>query len=88
MSRAKKLKTEVSSFVQFHEHLLSFQDGWIFRGHSDATWKLVPKAGRASFKGNDQEMFDFWKSSSQCTSFHSSGDEQKAPIARIRPERQ
>jgi WD40 repeat protein len=29
-----------------------------------------------------------WKSSSQCTSFHSSGDEQKAPIALIGPERQ
>ena len=29
-----------------------------------------------------------WKSSSQCTSFHRSGDEQEAPIARIRPGRQ
>jgi len=28
-----------------------------------------------------------WKSSSQCTSFHRSGDVQEAPMARIRPGR-
>ena len=39
-------------------------------------------------KSDGTIIVEEWKSSLQCTSFHRSGDEQKAPIARIRPGRQ
>jgi FRG domain len=58
MGKAKSLGTEVSSFGKFHEHLSGFRDGWISRGHSDPSWKLVPKAGRAFFTGNDKTLFE------------------------------
>jgi hypothetical protein len=61
MAKAKKPKIEVSSFGELHECLSEFRDGWIFRGHSDISWQLVPKAGRASFKGDDKTLFDHWK---------------------------
>ena len=61
MAKAKKPKIEVSSFGELHECLSEFRDGWIFRGHSDISWQLVPKAGRASFKGDDKTLFDQWK---------------------------
>jgi hypothetical protein len=38
-------------------------------------------------KADGSVIIEEWKSSSQCTSFHRSGDEQEAPIARIRPRR-
>jgi hypothetical protein len=55
------LRPQLDPCESSDKQLLRFQDGWIFRGHSDVSWKLVPKAGRASFKGNDQTLFDFWK---------------------------
>jgi hypothetical protein len=57
MSRSKSHGIEISSFGKLHDRLTEFRDGWIFRGHSDVSWKLVPKAGRESFKGNDQTLF-------------------------------
>ncbi|WP_063650570.1 FRG domain-containing protein [Aliivibrio fischeri] len=38
--------------------------GWLFRGHSDHSWPLIPKAGRPEFKvrgGSDWSMFSIWK---------------------------
>jgi len=36
--------------------------GWMFRGHADVHWGLVPKAGRASFsKKSDRSMFESWR---------------------------
>ncbi len=33
-----------------------------YRGQSDSTWKLIPKAGRSPFnKRNDKELFNQWK---------------------------
>jgi hypothetical protein len=35
---------------------------WRYRGHADASWKLVPKAGRDDFKRVDDELiFRTWK---------------------------
>jgi hypothetical protein len=35
---------------------------WRYRGHSDATWDLVPKAGRKDYKRvDDQLIFETWK---------------------------
>jgi hypothetical protein len=54
-----------SSFAKLHESLSKLRDGWIFRGHADATWKLVPKAGRAPYWSGepkrDAHLFDKWK---------------------------
>jgi hypothetical protein len=61
MSRAKASGTEVSSFGRLHKRLSGLRDGWIFRGHSDISWKLVPKAGRTDFSGDDKKLFDSWK---------------------------
>jgi len=61
MSKAESLGSDVTSFDALHERLSAFRDGWIFRGLSNATWKLVPKAGRPDFKGNDQALFESWK---------------------------
>lgn len=36
--------------------------GWMFRGHADARWRLVPKAGRVPFsKKSDRSMFESWR---------------------------
>lgn len=38
--------------------------GWLYRGHADESWPLVPKVGRPEFgsKGNsDWAMFSLWK---------------------------
>lgn len=51
----------VSSFAELHLRLAGLRDGWIFRGHSDASWKLVPKAGRDPYQDSDKEMFGSWK---------------------------
>ena len=61
MGKSRSQGTEVSSFDKLHDKLTEFRDDWIFRGHSDSSWKLVPKAGRETFKGNDQTLFKDWK---------------------------
>ena len=38
--------------------------GWIYRGHSDESWPLTPKAGRPGFdarSGSDWAMFSLWR---------------------------
>ncbi|EJY0885098.1 FRG domain-containing protein [Vibrio cholerae] len=38
--------------------------GWLFRGHSNCEWPLIPKAGRAEFDcrgGSDWAMFTIWR---------------------------
>jgi hypothetical protein len=61
MSRVKPPGTEVSDFGKLHDQLSSFRDGWIFRGHADPSWKLLPKTGRPSFMGSDKALFEAWK---------------------------
>lgn len=35
---------------------------WLFRGHSNEKWDLVPKAGRSLYyKYNDEHTFYAWK---------------------------
>lgn len=37
--------------------------GWIFRGQADILWPLIPKAGRAEFRNdNDLGRFNAWRS--------------------------
>jgi hypothetical protein len=52
---------EVTSFGALHNRLSSYREGWIFRGHADASWKLVPKAGRKPYSGHEAALFERWK---------------------------
>lgn len=54
----------VNSFYDLHEFLSGLRSDkrWVFRGHSDPSWKLLPKAGRAPFVGIDEKsVFEAWK---------------------------
>jgi hypothetical protein len=51
----------VASFSELHHRLSRLGEGWIFRGHGNASWKLVPKAGRKEFHGLEKTLFQAWK---------------------------
>lgn len=60
---------KVNSTSELFDKLLSFKNSraWIFRGHQDAAWKLLPKAGRPEFVNsysrtiNEKSIFESWK---------------------------
>ncbi|HSY43399.1 MAG TPA: FRG domain-containing protein [Candidatus Acidoferrum sp.] len=55
----------VSSFLELHQALQGCRNNplWIFRGQSDVSWKLIPKAGRSPFnRVEDDALFYSWKS--------------------------
>jgi hypothetical protein len=55
--------TRIASFAQLHHALHRYQRSnlWLFRGHSDLEWRLVPKAGRPPFDGyEDRHLFEAW----------------------------
>ena len=60
MGKAKR-RREVSDFSELHHILTDFRDNWIFRGHSDASWRLIPKAGRGTAPIDDKALFESWK---------------------------
>src|SRR5262245_17537764 len=57
----------VESFTQLHDKIKCHHNewrSWYYRGHSNANYKLVPKAGRernSSGIVNDRRMFEIWK---------------------------
>jgi hypothetical protein len=54
----------VKSFSELHDTLNRYlhDSKWIFRGHSNPEWLLVPKIGRASFWGQHEKgSFEGWK---------------------------
>ncbi|MFT5173172.1 MAG: hypothetical protein ACI8W7_001343 [Gammaproteobacteria bacterium] len=54
----------VKSFAELHDALGHHRRdaGWIYRGHADPHWELVPRAGRPPFAGRAEEVFfRFWK---------------------------
>jgi hypothetical protein len=57
-------KKTVKSWQGFHRalELTKGQPGWVYRGQSDASWKLHPKVGRPPYTGQDdeKEVYDFW----------------------------
>jgi hypothetical protein len=55
---------KVTNFASLHKVLCQFRKDkhWIFRGHSDRRWKLLPKAGRKPFSSfDDRLVFESWK---------------------------
>ena len=49
----------VKSFAELHDALDNHRRdaGWIYRGHADPDWELVPRAGRPPFAGRADEVF-------------------------------
>jgi hypothetical protein len=60
---AKIPETVVGSFADLHEVLSRYpKPDWIFRGHSEASWRLLPKIGRPPFSRIEEEdIFTAWK---------------------------
>lgn len=54
----------INNFNELHEALEKYRrdNRWMFRGHSNPGWKLLPKAGRDPFdKTDDERMFRAWQ---------------------------
>ncbi|MEC6832062.1 FRG domain-containing protein [Photobacterium toruni] len=54
----------VSSFSELHEVLTIYRKSnqWVFRGHADPNWTLIPKAGRSPYnKSDDLKILQAWK---------------------------
>ncbi len=51
----------VSSFTELHARLSRYNEDWIFRGHADVRWELIPKVGRGLYVGNERNLFESWK---------------------------
>jgi len=57
-------KPIATNFGELHSRLEPFlsDKGWVFRGHSDAKWALLPKAGRDPYRSvPDRVVFETWK---------------------------
>lgn len=55
---------EACSFSQLHNIFCKYKNDkiWMFRGHRDVSWALVPNAGRSKFFAkNEQLFFEAWK---------------------------
>jgi hypothetical protein len=54
----------IHSFPDLHEVLSAYRNDtvWVFRGHSNSSWPLIPKAGRAPFTHcDDRDLLSTWK---------------------------
>jgi hypothetical protein len=47
-----------ASFPELHARLSRYGKGWIFRGHADVKWELIPKAGREPYTGHEETLFE------------------------------
>lgn len=62
--KTKMKITTLKSVEQLHQYLEKFRKSGIFkfRGQSDYSWELIPKAGREKFsKVSDEDSFGHWK---------------------------
>lgn len=57
MAKTRARKILVSTFAELEKQLSALRDGWIFRGHADKSWRLVPKGGRPPYVGQDSNLF-------------------------------
>ena len=54
----------IHNFEELHQAFISYREDkrWIFRGHSNPEWKLLPKIGRPLYAGVDEKtVFESWK---------------------------
>ena len=55
----------IKSFAELVTYLHQFGStnyDWVFRGHADAKWGMIPKAGRPEYAGvDDLELLNQWK---------------------------
>jgi hypothetical protein len=51
----------IASFSELHDRLSRLEERWIFRGHADASWGLVPRVGRTPYRGSEGRLFESWK---------------------------
>ena len=52
----------VGSFRELHARLSRYHGSdWIFRGHADLGWELIPKAGASPISGHEAALFESWK---------------------------
>lgn len=59
-----RVNMDITSFKELHEALSEYKgySQWIFRGHSDPSWKLIPKIGRPLYsKSQEVKNFEAWK---------------------------
>jgi hypothetical protein len=57
-------EVKIQNFRELHKVFKKYRDDklWLFRGHSDPAWKLLPKIGRDLYSGVDEKMvFNTWK---------------------------
>ena len=57
-------ETRIKSFEELHVALSKYRKTnlWLFRGHSNPKWDLIPKAGREPYKKHDDiDVFSSWK---------------------------
>lgn len=58
----------IGEFGELADALREFRDDsrWLFRGHSNSEWSLIPKAGRLQVvKRNEEHYFEAWKRRAQ-----------------------
>lgn len=58
------VEKRIYNFKELHETFSEYRKDnvWLFRGHSDSTWKLAPKVARSPYRENrDKIFFDSWK---------------------------
>ncbi len=57
----KPSRAMVANFHDLHDRISTLGKEWIFRGHANARWKLIPKAGRPPYLGYEEDLFRSWK---------------------------
>ncbi|MCB1744012.1 MAG: FRG domain-containing protein, partial [Gammaproteobacteria bacterium] len=54
----------VRNFIELHQVLSLHrrESGWLYRGHADLDWPLIPRAGRAPVADqSDEQHFRLWQ---------------------------